>query len=48
MNNRLINILVDFAFKKVFAGEGEESKHILIDFLNAVLEQKDKNRIKAI
>ncbi len=22
-NDRLINILVDFAFKKVFAGEGE-------------------------
>jgi hypothetical protein len=29
-NNKLINILVDFAFKKVFAGEGEKSKHLLI------------------
>ena len=48
MENRLINILVDFAFKRVFAGEGEESKHILKDFLNSILELKDSERIKEI
>lgn len=37
MNNNLINILVDFAFKKVFAGEGKTSEHLLIDFLNCIL-----------
>lgn len=48
MNNRLINILVDFAFKKVFAGEGEESKHILRDFLNSILELESDEKIKEI
>ena len=48
MGNRLINILIDFAFKKVFAGSGEESIHILKDFLNSILELKDKDRIKEI
>lgn len=48
MNHKLINILVDFAFKKVFAGEGEKSKIILKDFLNSILELKDRNRIKEI
>ena len=48
MNNKLINILVDFAFKRVFAGEGEESKHILKDFLNSILELKGKEKIKEI
>ena len=48
MENRLINILIDFAFKKVFAGSGEESEHILKDFLNSILELKGENRIKKI
>ena len=48
MENRLINILVDFAFKRVFAGEGEESKHILKDFLNSILELKGNEKIKEI
>ena len=48
MGNRLINILIDFAFKKVFAGSGEESRHILKDFLNSILDLKGENRIKEI
>ncbi|MGL4772439.1 MAG: Rpn family recombination-promoting nuclease/putative transposase [Clostridium sp.] len=48
MRDRLINILVDFAFKKVFAGEGEESKIILMDFLNSILELKGDKRISEI
>ena len=48
MGSRLINILIDFAFKKVFAGSGEESKHILKDFLNSILELKGRDRIKEI
>ena len=48
MENRLINILIDFAFKKVFAGSGIESRHILMDFLNSILELKGEDRIKEI
>ena len=48
MKNKLVNILIDFAFKKVFAGNGEESKYILRDFLNSILELKGKNKIKEI
>ena len=48
MENRIINILIDFAFKKVFAGSGEESIHILKDFLNSILELKNEDRIKKI
>ena len=29
MGNRLINILIDFAFKKVFPGSGEDSIHMM-------------------
>lgn len=47
-NNRLINILVDFAFKKVFAGENEKSHRILIDFLNSILELEEENKIMEI
>ena len=47
-NNKLINILVDFAFKKVFAGEGEKSKYLLKDFLNCILELKGADKIKTI
>lgn len=46
--NNLVNILVDFAFKKVFAGEGEISKHLLIDFLNCILELEEHKKIKEI
>ena len=48
MENRIINILIDCAFKKVFAGSGEESIHILKDFLNSILELKNEDRIKKI
>ena len=48
MNNRLINILIDFAFKQVFAGNGESSEIILKDFLNSILQLKDDDRIKEI
>lgn len=48
MNNNLINILVDFAFKKVFAGEGKISEHLLIDFLNCILELEENDKIKEI
>ncbi|MDU4802422.1 MAG: Rpn family recombination-promoting nuclease/putative transposase [Clostridium butyricum] len=49
MNNKnLVNILVDFAFKKVFAGEGEKSKYLLKDFLNSILELTGTDRIKTI
>jgi predicted transposase/invertase (TIGR01784 family) len=48
MDRKLINILIDFAFKRVFAGNGEESKRILMDFLNSLLELKDDNRINEI
>lgn len=48
MNRKLVNILIDFAFKRVFAGNGEESKIILKDFLNSLLELKSGNRIQEI
>lgn len=48
MNKKLVNILIDFAFKRVFAGNGEESKRILMDFLNSLLELKDGDRIQEI
>lgn len=48
MNNRLINILIDFAFKQVFAGNGESSEFILKDFLNCILELNDDDKIKEI
>lgn len=47
-NNKLINILVDFAFKKVFAGEGEKSKYLLKDFLNCILGLEGSDKIKTI
>ncbi|MEG0671977.1 Rpn family recombination-promoting nuclease/putative transposase [Clostridium sp.] len=47
-DNKLVNILVDFAFKKVFAGDSKESNHILIDFLNSILELKGKDKILEI
>ncbi|ETI89743.1 MAG: hypothetical protein Q607_CBUC00131G0001, partial [Clostridium butyricum DORA_1] len=40
--------LVDFAFKKVFAGEGKTSEHLLIDFLNCILELEENDKIKEI
>ena len=48
MNNRLINILIDFAFKQVFAGNGESSEFILKHFLNCILELNDDDKIKEI
>lgn len=48
MDKKLVNILIDFAFKRVFAGNGDESKSILKDFLNSLLELKDNNKIKEI
>lgn len=48
MSSNLLNILVDFAFKKVFAGEGDNSKYILMDFLNCILELEGDERITEI
>ncbi|MGL5087041.1 MAG: Rpn family recombination-promoting nuclease/putative transposase [Clostridium sp.] len=48
MSSNLLNILVDFAFKKVFAGEGDNSKYILMDFLNCILELENQERITEI
>ena len=40
---RFLDVKTDFAFKKVFGSE--ESKPILIDFLNAVLEYPTERAI---
>jgi hypothetical protein len=40
MKAKYLNLFTDFGFKKIF-GE-EASKPLLIDFLNALLPQKDK------
>ena len=37
-NGRYMNLLVDFAFKKVFG----ENKNLLIDFLNVVIQKEEK------
>ena len=44
----LMRPIIDFTFKKIFAGNGNESKIILMNFLNAVLDLKDEKAITEI
>lgn len=47
MKNSL-RIVIDFAFKHIFAGNGELSEFILKDLLNSILGYRGENKIKKI
>ena len=40
---QFLDVKTDFAFKKVFGSE--QSKQILIDFLNAIIDFEDESKI---
>ena len=42
----LMDPKVDFAFKQIFAGNTKESKIVLINLLNAILDLKGDDEIK--
>ncbi len=48
MEGRLLRPLNDLVFKALFGREGKESKTILIDFLNELLNLDGENRIKEV
>ncbi|MCT4583994.1 MAG: Rpn family recombination-promoting nuclease/putative transposase [Peptostreptococcaceae bacterium] len=41
-NNKLMNPMVDFAFKALFGKDDSDSRELLISFLNAIIKQEDK------
>lgn len=41
-NNKLMNPMVDFAFKALFGKDDRDSRELLISFLNAIIKQEDK------